>query len=46
MAVGTTIGAVAGSRLLRKLSNSSTRILFLVVVLYIMVQMIVRGVIG
>ncbi|MEM4404558.1 MAG: sulfite exporter TauE/SafE family protein, partial [Nitrososphaerota archaeon] len=46
MAVGTTLGAVAGSRLLRKLSNSSTRILFLVVVLYIMVQMIVRGVIG
>jgi hypothetical protein len=46
MAVGTTIGALAGSRVLRRLSNKTTRILFLIVVFYIMVQMVVRGVMG
>ncbi|MEM4281664.1 MAG: sulfite exporter TauE/SafE family protein [Candidatus Caldarchaeum sp.] len=43
MAVGTTLGAMAGSRVLRKLSNKSTRLLFLAVVLYIMAQMVVKG---
>ncbi len=45
IAVGTTLGAMAGSRLLRRLSNRFTRVLFLIVVLYIMGQMVYRGVV-
>ncbi len=44
MAVGTTVGALAGSRILWKLSNRTTRIIFLIVVSFFIVQMLVRGV--
>jgi uncharacterized membrane protein YfcA len=44
MAVGTTLGAMAGSRILGRLSNKTTRIIFLVVVAFFIVQMLVRGV--
>ncbi|MEM4272817.1 MAG: sulfite exporter TauE/SafE family protein [Candidatus Caldarchaeum sp.] len=46
MAVGTTLGAMVGSIVLRKLSNRTTRVLFLLVVLYIMVQMLLKGLFG
>jgi len=44
MAVGTTIGAVAGARVLNKLGNKSLRILFFVIVLFLMIQMLMKGV--
>jgi uncharacterized protein len=44
MAVGTTIGAVAGGRILNKLSNRTLRILFYVIVVYLIVQMIYKGI--
>ncbi|MEM0348697.1 MAG: sulfite exporter TauE/SafE family protein [Candidatus Caldarchaeum sp.] len=43
MVVGTTIGAMVGSRLLNRISNRGTRIFFLVVVLYLIVQMLLKG---
>ncbi|MEM2114671.1 MAG: sulfite exporter TauE/SafE family protein [Candidatus Caldarchaeum sp.] len=46
IAVGTTLGAMVGSIVLRKLSNRTTRVLFLLVVLYIMVQMLLKGLFG
>ncbi|GBC69408.1 hypothetical protein HRbin01_01106 [archaeon HR01] len=46
MSIGTTVGAVLGSRILNKLSNKTTRIIFLAVILYIMAHMIVGGVMG
>lgn len=46
MAVGTTLGAMVGSIVLRKLSNRTTRVLFLLVVMYIMVQMLLKGLFG
>jgi uncharacterized membrane protein YfcA len=44
MAVGTTIGAVAGAMVLNRLGNKSLRILFFVIVLFLMIQMLVKGV--
>jgi uncharacterized membrane protein YfcA len=44
MAVGTIIGAVVGGRILNKLSNRILRILFFVIVAYLVVQMLYKGV--
>lgn len=44
MAVGTTIGAMVGGRILNKISNRSLRILFFVIVAYLIVQMLYKGV--
>ena len=44
MAIGTTIGAVAGGRVLNRISNRSLRILFFVVVVFLIVQMLYKGV--
>lgn len=46
IAVGTTLGAMVGSIVLIKLSNRTTRVLFLLVVMYIMVQMLLKGLFG
>ena len=43
MAVGTTIGAVAGGRILNKLSDKVLRILFFAIVIYLIVQMLYKG---
>ncbi len=44
MAIGTTIGAVAGGRLLNKISNRSLRVLFFVVITFLIIQMLYKGV--
>lgn len=44
MAIGTTIGAVIGGRVLNKISNRTLRILFFVIVTYLIVQMLYKGV--
>jgi uncharacterized membrane protein YfcA len=44
MAVGTTIGAVAGGRILNKLGNRSLKILFYLIVVFLMGQMLYKGV--
>jgi len=44
MAVGTTIGAVAGGRILNRFPNRIIRYLFLVIVFALIVQMIYKGV--
>ncbi len=44
MAVGTTIGALMGGRVLNKLKDRVLRILFFVVVLLLIVQMVYKGV--
>jgi len=44
MAIGTTIGSLAGTRILNKLSNRTVRLLFIVVLVYLMAQMIYKGV--
>jgi hypothetical protein len=44
MAVGTTIGAVVGGRILNKISNRSLRILFFVIVAFLIAQMLYKGV--
>jgi uncharacterized membrane protein YfcA len=44
MAVGTTVGSIAGGRLLNRLRNRGLRIMFYVVVVYLVVQMIYKGV--
>lgn len=44
MAVGTTIGAVVGGRVLNKLGNRTLRILFFVIVLFLIAQMLYKGV--
>ena len=44
MAVGTTLGAVAGGRVLNKLGNRTLRILFYVIVAFLIVQMLYKGV--
>jgi uncharacterized membrane protein YfcA len=43
MAVGTTIGAVAGGRVLNRLPNRFVRYLFLVIVFVLIVQMLYKG---
>lgn len=44
MAVGTTIGALAGGRVLNKFATRSLRILFFIVVAFLIVQMVYKGV--
>ena len=44
MAVGTTIGAVVGGRLLNRISNRALRILFFAIVAFLIVQMLYKGV--
>ena len=44
MAIGTTIGALVGGRVLNKLHGKVLRILFLVVVILIVVQMLYKGI--
>ncbi len=44
MAVGTTIGAVAGGRVLNRINNRSLKILFFVVVAFLIVQMLYKGI--
>ena len=46
MAVGTTIGAVIGGRVLNKLSGKALRILFFVIVAYLIIQMVYKGVLS
>lgn len=44
MAIGTTIGAIIGGRILNRLSNRPLRILFFIVVIFLIGQMIYKGV--
>jgi uncharacterized membrane protein YfcA len=44
MAVGTTIGAVAGGRVLNRIPNRVVRYLFLAIVIVLIVQMIYKGI--
>jgi uncharacterized membrane protein YfcA len=44
MAVGTTIGAVAGGRVLNRFSNRIIRYLFLAIVLVLIAQMLYKGI--
>jgi len=44
MAVGTTIGAFLGGRVLNKLGNRTLRVLFSLIVIFLIVQMIYKGV--
>ncbi|HIE22924.1 MAG TPA: sulfite exporter TauE/SafE family protein [Candidatus Korarchaeota archaeon] len=46
MAIGTTLGSLAGTRILNKLSNRTVRLLFIVVLAYLIVQMIYKGVVS
>ena len=43
MAIGTTIGAIMGGRVLNRLNNRTLRILFFIVVSYLIVQMLIKG---
>ncbi len=43
LAIGTTIGAIAGGRVLNRLSNRVLRILFFVIIIFLIVQMLVKG---
>jgi uncharacterized membrane protein YfcA len=44
MAVGTTIGAIAGGRILNKISNKVLRVLFLIIVIILIGQMLYKGI--
>lgn len=44
MAVGATIGSVIGGRILNKISDKVLRILFFVIVVYLIIQMLYKGV--
>ncbi len=44
MAVGTTVGAVVGGRILNRLSNRVLRFLFFAIVIYLIIQMLYKGV--
>jgi uncharacterized membrane protein YfcA len=46
MAVGTTIGAILGGRVLNRLRNRTLRVLFFAIVTFLIVQMIYKGVIS
>jgi uncharacterized membrane protein YfcA len=46
MAVGTTIGALAGGRVLNKLSYQTLQILFFVIIIFLIGQMIYKGIIS
>jgi uncharacterized membrane protein YfcA len=43
MAIGTTIGAAFGGRILNKISNKVLRILFFVIISYLIIQMLYKG---
>jgi len=43
MAVGTTVGALVGGRLLNRISNKALRILFFVIITYLIGQMLYKG---
>ncbi len=44
MAVGTTLGAVLGGRVLNKMRNRTLRVLFFVIVAFLIIQMVYKGV--
>jgi len=44
MAIGTTIGAFIGARILNRFRNVTIRYLFLIIVLYLIIQMLYKGV--
>lgn len=44
MAIGTTIGAIIGGRILNHLSNRTIRILFLIIVILLIIQMLYKGI--
>jgi uncharacterized membrane protein YfcA len=44
MAVGTTVGALLGGRILNRFHNRSIRYLFLLIVLILIIQMLYKGV--
>jgi uncharacterized membrane protein YfcA len=44
MAIGTTIGAIIGGRILNKISDRALRILFFIIVVYLIIQMVYKGV--
>ena len=46
MAVGTTIGALLGGRLLNKIRNRSLRILFFAIVVFLILQMLYKGIVS
>ena len=46
MAVGTTIGAIIGGRILNKMRDSTLRILFFSIVIYLIIQMLYKGVVS
>ena len=46
MAIGATIGALIGGRTLNKISNRSLRILFFVIVAFLIAQMLYKGVVS
>ncbi len=43
MAIGTTIGALAGGRILNKMSNRTLRVLFFIIVAFLIIQMLYKG---
>ena len=46
MAVGTTVGAVVGGRILNRISNKALRVLFFVIVAFLVVQMLYKGIVS
>ncbi len=44
MAVGTTVGAITGGRVLNRLGNRSLRLLFFAIVTFLIIQMLYKGV--
>jgi uncharacterized membrane protein YfcA len=44
LAIGTTIGSVAGGRVLNKLGDTTLRILFFIIVIFLIAQMLYKGV--
>jgi uncharacterized membrane protein YfcA len=44
LAVGTTLGAVVGGKILNRLGNRTLRLLFFVIVLFLIIQMLYKGV--
>lgn len=44
LAIGTTIGSIAGGRVLNKLGDATLRILFFIIVIFLIAQMLYKGV--
>lgn len=44
MAVGTTIGAVVGGRILNKISDRALRFLFFIIIVFLIIQMLYKGI--